>query len=89
VQYATINNSKVLSTWYPRKDIHKGTWKIPGTNDINQIEHKIVSKRWTTDIETVQTYRVATSDSDHFLLGTRLKQKITLITRNRTECHKR
>jgi len=89
VQYATINNFKVLSTWYPREDIHKGTWKIPGTNDINQIDHIIVSKKWATDIENVRTYTGATSDSDHFLVGARLKQKITLIIRNRTECRKR
>jgi exonuclease III len=42
VQYATINNFKVLSTWFPRKDIHKGTWRIPGTNDTNQIDHILV-----------------------------------------------
>jgi len=88
VQYATINNFKVLSTWYPRKYIHKGTWKIPGTNDVNQIDHIIVSKRWATDIENVQTYRGVTSDSDHFLVGARLKQKITHIIRNRTERRK-
>jgi hypothetical protein len=59
VQYATINKFKVLNTWYPRKDIHKGTWKIPGTNDINQIDHIIVSMRWATDIENIRTYRGA------------------------------
>ena len=89
VQYATINNFKFLSTWYPRKDIHKGTWKIPGTNNTNQIDHILVSKRWATDIENVHTYRGANSDSDHFLVGARLKDKITLTTRNRTEDRKR
>jgi hypothetical protein len=29
------------------------------------------------------------TQTDHFLVGARLKQKITLIIRNRTECHKR
>jgi endonuclease/exonuclease/phosphatase family metal-dependent hydrolase len=80
VQYATINNFKVLSTWFPRKDIYKGTWKIPGTNDTNQIDHILVSKRQATDTENVQTYRGANSDSDHFLVGARLKQKISLMT---------
>jgi endonuclease/exonuclease/phosphatase family metal-dependent hydrolase len=89
VQYATINNFKVLSTWYPRKDIHKETWKIPGTSDIKQIDHIIVSKSWATDIENVKTYGGANSDSDHFLVGARLKRKVTLIIRNRTECRKR
>ena len=51
VQNATINKFKVLSTWFPRKDIHKGTWKIRGTNDSNQTDHLLVSKRWASDIE--------------------------------------
>jgi endonuclease/exonuclease/phosphatase family metal-dependent hydrolase len=89
MQYAGINSFKVLSTWYPRKDIHKGTWKIPGTNDTNQIDHILVSKKWATDIENIRTYRGANSDSDHFLVGARLKQKIALVTRNRTENRKR
>ena len=78
-----------MSTWYPKKDIHKGTWKIPGTNDASQIDHILVSKRWATDIENVQTYRGANSDSEHFLVGARLKQRIDPITRNRTENRKR
>jgi hypothetical protein len=89
VQYATTNNFKVLSTWYPRRDIYKGTWKIPRTNDNNQIDHIIVSKRWATDIENIRTYRGANSDSNHFLVGARLKQKIAIITRNSTENCKR
>jgi exonuclease III len=89
IQYATTNSLKILSTWYPKKDIHKGTWKIPGTEDTNQIDHILMSKRWATDIENIRTYRGANSDSDHFLVGARLKQKIALTTRNRTENRKR
>ena len=89
VQYVTTYKLKVLSTWYPRKDIHKGTWKIPGTNDSNQIDHILVSKRWATDIENVRTYRGANSYSEHFSVGARLKQRIALITRNRTENRER
>jgi len=48
-----------------------------------------MSKRWATDIENIRTYRGANSDSDHFLIGARLKQKIALINRNRTENRKR
>jgi hypothetical protein len=89
VQYATINNFKVLSTGFPRKDIHKEIWRIPGTNDTNQIDHILVSKKWATDIENVQIYRGANSDSNHFLVGARLKQKIALMTRNGINNHKR
>ncbi|GFG31443.1 hypothetical protein Cfor_07802 [Coptotermes formosanus] len=66
-----------------------GTWKIPGTNDTNQIDHITVSKRWATDIENIRTYRGANSDSDHFLVGARLKQRIALITRSSAENRKR
>ena len=89
MQYATTNNFKVLSTWYPRKDIHKGTWIIPGTEDTNQTDHILVSKCWATDIENIRSYRGANSDLDHFLVGARFKQKIALITRNRIENWKR
>jgi len=81
VQYAAINSFEVLSTWYP--------CKIPGTEDTNQTDHILVSKRWATDIENIRTYRGANSDSDHFLVRARLKQKIAIITRNRMEHRKR
>ena len=79
-QYATMNNFKVVSTWYQKKDIFKGTWRIPGTNQTNQIDHVMISKRWATAIENVRTYRGASSDSDHFLVGVKIKQKIANIT---------
>jgi uncharacterized protein YpmB len=89
VQYATTNNFKVLSTWYPRKDIHKGTWKIPGNNDANQTDRVLVPKRRAKDIENIRTYRGANSDSEHFLVGVKLKHRIAQITRNKTENRKR
>jgi len=48
-----------------------------------------VSKSWATDVENIRTYREANSDSDHFLVRARLKQKIALIIRNRIENQKR
>jgi hypothetical protein len=48
-----------------------------------------MSKRWATDIENVWTYRGANLDSDRFLVGARLKQRIVLITRNKTENRQR
>jgi len=48
-----------------------------------------VSKRWATDIENIRTYSGANSDSDHFLVGARFKQKIAPITRNRFGNRKR
>ena len=78
-QYATSNNFKVLGTWFLRKDIYKGTWKIPGPDDTNQIEHVLISKRWSSDIENIRTYWGANSDSDHFLVKAKVKQKLAVI----------
>jgi hypothetical protein len=64
-------------------------WKIPGTKDTNQTDHILMSKRWATDIENIRTYRGANLDSNHILVGARLKQKIALTTRNRIENWKR
>jgi hypothetical protein len=61
----------------------------PGTNETDQIGHILVTKRWATDIENVRTHREANSDSGHFLIGARLKQKIAFMARNRIENHKR
>ena len=78
-----------MSTWFPRKDVHKVAWKIPGTNDTNQNDHILVSKRWAPDTENVLKYRGANSDSNHFLVGAKLKEKIALTTRNKIENRKR
>jgi hypothetical protein len=48
-----------------------------------------VSKGWATSIDNVQTYRGTNSDSNHFLVGARLKQRVALITGNRTDNRKR
>ncbi|KDQ71490.1 hypothetical protein L798_13017, partial [Zootermopsis nevadensis] len=61
-QFAAANNLRVMSTYFPRKGIHKGTWKIRVTNNFNQIDHILVSRRWTTEVENVHTFRGANSD---------------------------
>ncbi|KDR23416.1 hypothetical protein L798_05387, partial [Zootermopsis nevadensis] len=88
-QFAAANNLRVMSTYFPRKDIHKGTWKIPGTNNFNQIDHILVSRRWATDVENVRTFRGANSDSDHYLVGFRMKQKICMVMKGKMERIKR
>ena len=88
-QYAAANSLKVVSTWFPRKNIHKGTWVIPGTNQTNQIDHVLVSKRWASDIEQVRTFRGASGDSDHYLVGVKMKQKLALILQGNTKITKK
>ncbi|KAK9694550.1 hypothetical protein QE152_g33478 [Popillia japonica] len=63
-----------MSTHFPRKEIYKGTWRIPGRKETNQIDHVLVQERYAHLIKNVRTYRGADVDSDHFLVVVKMKE---------------
>ena len=76
----------VMSTNFQHKRIHKITWLSPGQNTASQIDHIIIyaNKRWV--IEDVKSMRGPNIDSDHFLVKTIIKQKLSvIIRRNRNQ----
>ena len=66
----------VMSTQFQHKQIHKGTWRSPDLNAINQIDHVLINQNKKEVIEDVRSLRGPNIDSDHFLLKTTLKQKL-------------
>jgi len=74
--FAVANNMIVMSTQFQHKQIHKGTWRSPDYNIINQIDHVLVNQNKKEAIEDVRSLRDPNIDSDHFLLKTTLKQKL-------------
>ena len=66
----------VMSTQFQHKQIHKGTWRSPDYNTINQIDHVLVNQKKKEAIEDVQSLRGPNINSDHYLLKTTLKQKL-------------
>jgi hypothetical protein len=73
---AASNNLRIGSTIFRHKNIHKGTWKIPGTDKCNQIDHIAIDANHVKDMIDVRSFRGPNVDSDHYLVGMKLRQTI-------------
>lgn len=74
--FAETQRLIISSTCFPHKSIHLGTWKIPGRDECNQIDHVLTSKRWATSVRDVRTLRGANCDSDHYLVKGVLRHRV-------------
>jgi len=74
---------KIMSTHFKRKDIHKGTWIIPGGSQTNQIDHVLIQAKNYRMITNVRTYRGADVDSDHMLVVAKVGFAVTQKLRRR------
>jgi sorting nexin-29 len=83
IDFAVSHNMIVGSTYLPRKDIHKGTWKAPGNRNVNQIDHLLIDARHKSDLMDVRTYRGANIDSDHYLVLSRIRSRISNAKKHR------
>ena len=74
----------ISSTYFPRKNIYKATWKSPDGTTCNQIDHVLIDKRHGSDIFNVRTCRGADIDSDHYLVKVSYRQRLSRLrtTRN-------
>ncbi|XP_045502209.1 craniofacial development protein 2-like [Colias croceus] len=82
ISFASAKAMVVKSTMFPHKDIYKGTWRSPDGYTINQIDHVAIDERHKRTIEDVRTFRGADCDSDHYLLGIKLKFRIKSVKKH-------
>lgn len=56
--------------YFERERIHKGVWKAPKMENVNQIDHILISQRQALLIIDVKTCREPIYDFDHYLVKT-------------------
>ncbi|XP_055539429.1 uncharacterized protein LOC129726581 [Wyeomyia smithii] len=79
VNFAASRGLAVRSTFFPRKVIHKTTWRSPDQRIANQIDHVLIDGRFFSDITNVRTYRGADIGSDHYLVAVSLRSKLSTV----------
>jgi endonuclease/exonuclease/phosphatase family metal-dependent hydrolase len=77
LQLAIAHSLEISSTKFQHRRIHKGTWKVPGQDICNQIDHVLVNKRRASTITDVCTLRGPNCDSGHYLVRTKIRQRIS------------
>ena len=78
MNFATSKNLIVKSTTFPHRDIHKQTWTSPDGMTHNQIDHILIDNRRQSSIIDIRSFRGADWDSDHYLVITKLKEKLSV-----------
>lgn len=76
--FAVSRQIFIGSTKFEHRDIHKITWKRADGSARNQIDHILIDKHYITDLLDVRSYRRANIESDHCLIGTKLRARITV-----------
>lgn len=66
---------RIMGTHFQRTNVHKETWMIAGINSTNRYNHSLIQEKDSDLITKVKTYFGTDSDSDHFLVAGKLKQR--------------
>jgi hypothetical protein len=65
------------STAFPHKKVHLATWRSTDGTANNQIDHILIDAGHENNMMDVRTYRGENADSNHYLVITRIRAKIS------------
>jgi hypothetical protein len=68
VDFCLDSGLVVGGTLFQHREIHKLTWRSPGGDTINQIDHITINGRWRRSLRDVRVWRGADVFSDHLLV---------------------
>jgi len=78
INFAMARNMVISSTTFPHKNIHKQTWVSPDGRTRNQIDHVVVDDRIKRCIMDVRSMRGSSGISDHFMVKTKVRFRISI-----------
>jgi hypothetical protein len=55
------------------------TWKVSGSNEVNETDNVLISLRHSTSITDVQSSRGPNSDTNHYLVKSKIREEIANI----------
>ena len=75
--FACSKNIVVASILFNHKDIYKLMWRSPNGQTFNQIDRLLIDARSLSNVMDVRTFRRANIDSDHYLLISENRSRIS------------
>jgi SpoVK/Ycf46/Vps4 family AAA+-type ATPase len=85
IDFATMENMNMMSTYLQRKKYTKKKWASPDGTTKNQIDRVLIQARHRSTLLDVRSCRGADSDSDHYMVKIRIRQRITSKNKNSGE----
>ena len=77
IHLAASRNMVIGTTLFPHKDIYKIAWRSPDVHRFSQIDHLLIDSRLVSHLMDARTHRCANVDSEHFLLVSRIRARIS------------